>query len=78
MMSSRAGDAHMNGDCWPSQCPACQAEADQRPPLSGVYGQCHSCGAIETNLVTPAGTKDLSAMGESDAYPFGYGCELCA
>lgn len=72
------GDDHINGDCWPSQCSICIAEEDAREPLSGTYGQCGACGAIEANLVRVTGTRDLSAIGESDAYPIGYGCEHCA
>ncbi|GAB3776659.1 hypothetical protein FB382_004359 [Nocardioides ginsengisegetis] len=71
-------DAHLNGDCWPSQCQICQAEEDAREPLSGVYGACAGCGAIEANLVKPTGARDLSAIGEHHAYPTGYGCEFCA
>lgn len=46
--------------------------------MSGVYGLCTSCGAVEANLVEPTGTRDLSAIGEHPAYPVGYGCEFCA
>jgi hypothetical protein len=71
-------DAHGNGDCWPSQCAICAIEDAQLEPLSGTYGRCDSCGSIETNLVKPTGTVDLSAIGEHHAYPTGYGCELCS
>jgi hypothetical protein len=43
-----------------------------------VYGQCTACGAVEVELNRPTGTRDLSHIGESAAYPVGYGCELCA
>jgi hypothetical protein len=41
-------------------------------------GQCTHCGAIEVVLAGVDGYRDLSAIGESDRYPHGYGCELCA
>jgi hypothetical protein len=50
----------------------------EREVLSGTYGACTGCGAIEANLVKPTGTRDLSRIGESEAYPTGYGCEFCA
>ena len=78
LISGRAADAHANGDCWPSQCPACGIEDDQAEPLSGTYGHCTGCGAIEANLVKPTGSRDLSGIGEHHAYPTGYGCEHCA
>lgn len=54
-----------------------KGEAEEETPK--VYGQCLHCGAIEVELVNGvACTKDLSYMGESPVYPFGYGCELCA
>jgi hypothetical protein len=72
-------NAHTNGDCWPSQCSICIAEDELLlDPLSGVYGHCTGCGAVEANLVKPTGTKDLSAIGEHHAYPTGYGCEFCS
>jgi hypothetical protein len=77
-INTYSGNAHDNGDCWPSQCPVCWAEDDQTEPLSGTYGSCSGCGAIEANLVKPTGTRDLSAIGEHHAYPTGYGCEFCA
>jgi hypothetical protein len=42
------------------------------------YGQCTACGALEVALNEVSHYRDLSAIGESPAYPFGYGCELCA
>jgi len=42
-----------------------------------IYGKCRACGAVETRLDHADGTTDLSAIGESDKYPTGYGCELC-
>lgn len=45
------------------------------PPISGM---CTACGAIETLLIEATGTRNFSAIGESDAYPAGYGCELCS
>jgi hypothetical protein len=43
-----------------------------------TYGHCTHCGAVEVALAQVAGYRDLSAIGESDRYPVGYGCELCA
>jgi hypothetical protein len=43
-----------------------------------TYGQCRACGGHEVLLLHPYGTVDLSSMGESPAYPVGYGCELCS
>jgi hypothetical protein len=43
-----------------------------------TYGQCTACGSIEVALNEVSHYRDLSAVGESDAYPCGYGCELCA
>jgi hypothetical protein len=43
-----------------------------------AYGMCTHCGAVEVKLVKATGTRDLSGIGESDVYPTGYGCELCA
>lgn len=42
-----------------------------------VYGMCTRCGSIEVKLTKKDGTRDLSKIGESPVYPFGYGCELC-
>jgi len=42
-----------------------------------VIGMCTACGAIETYLNRATGTRDFSSIGESSAYPTGYGCELC-
>jgi hypothetical protein len=41
-------------------------------------GRCLACGAIEVNLNRVDGYDDLSSIGESPAYPYGYGCELCS
>lgn len=43
-----------------------------------IYGHCTACWSIEVALNEATGTRDLSSIGESDAYPTGYGCELCA
>lgn len=43
-----------------------------------VVGQCTGCGSIEVVLDRVSGHTDLSAIGESAQYPFGYGCELCS
>ena len=43
-----------------------------------VYGMCLACRSIEVGLVEQIGTRDLSDIGESDTYPTGYGCEVCA
>jgi hypothetical protein len=47
------------------------------PPVTPVFGMCRSCGAVEVRLNQPVGTTDLSRIGESAAYPFGFGCEAC-
>ena len=41
-------------------------------------GMCLRCGAIETTLNRVTGYRDYSDIGESDRYPTGYGCEVCA
>lgn len=43
-----------------------------------VYGQCTACGSVEVELNSVKGTRDFSAIGESDKYPIGYGCEVCS
>ena len=44
-----------------------------------VYGMCTHCGAVEVELVNGvSGYRDLSQEGESERYPVGYGCEVCA
>ena len=43
-----------------------------------TYGLCLGCRSVEVELVKVIGTRDLSYMGESDRYPVGYGCEVCA
>lgn len=44
-----------------------------------VNGHCTRCGSVEVRLVNGVtGHRDLSSMGESSAYPFGPGCELCS
>ena len=43
-----------------------------------VYGMCVACRSVEVALVRVTGTRDLSDIGESDTYPIGYGCEVCA
>lgn len=43
-----------------------------------VSGMCTACGAIETWLIKATGSRDFSSIGESAAYPTGYGCELCS
>lgn len=50
--------------------------AQPKPPK--VYGLCTSCRSVEVELVQVIGFRDLSYMGESDRYPVGYGCEVCA
>lgn len=40
-------------------------------------GMCTACGSVEVVLVEVTGSRDLSHLGESSAYPTGYGCELC-
>ncbi len=47
------------------------------PVQAAAYGRCLSCGAVETRLNASVGTTDYSSIGESAAYPIGYGCELC-
>lgn len=43
-----------------------------------VYGMCTACGSVEVELRHATGTRDLSDIGESAAYPTGYGCEVCS
>lgn len=43
-----------------------------------MTGMCTACGSIEVELIRPTGTRDLSDIGESAAYPVGYGCEVCS
>lgn len=52
-----------------------QAESGQ---ATTVYGYCTACHSVEVALNKATGTYDLSYMGESDAYPTGYGCEVCS
>lgn len=47
----------------------------ETPP---TFGMCLHCGAVEVALVQPTGTRDFSNIGESPAYPTGYGCEACS
>lgn len=42
-----------------------------------IYGMCTACGSVEVALDDVTGHRDLSSIGESPAYPTGYGCELC-
>lgn len=49
------------------------------PNAEPVYGKCLHCGSVETALIFGVrGHLDLSDIGESPEYPYGYGCELCA
>ena len=41
-------------------------------------GMCTACGSVEVELNQATGTRDMSAIGESDRYPTGYGCEVCS
>lgn len=41
-------------------------------------GMCTACGSVEVELNQATGERDLSAIGESDRYPTGYGCEVCS
>lgn len=43
-----------------------------------VYGMCRACGSVEVLLTNATGRHDFSGIGESHAYPTGYGCEVCA
>jgi hypothetical protein len=55
---------------------AAPKEAKSRPVTTGKCGQ---CGAIEIVVYPPIGHVNLSAIGESESYPIGYGgCELCS
>lgn len=43
-----------------------------------IYGMCLACRSVEVELVNgQIGTRDLSHIGEHEAYPVGYGCEVC-
>ena len=46
--------------------------------MTNVYGQCLHCGSVEVRLISVSGQRDLVDIGESEAYPVGFGCELCA
>ena len=48
---------------------------DARPK---VYGMCTHCGAVEVELNTVTGIRDLSELGESPTYSTGFGCEVCS
>lgn len=75
MIGHSAVNAHDNGDCDSWTCPICawldEQEADK-------CGMCTACGSVEVLLNRATGTRDLSGIGESAAYPTGHGCELCA
>lgn len=43
-----------------------------------TIGACTACGSVEVVLDEATGTRDLSDIGESAAYPTGHGCELCS
>lgn len=43
-----------------------------------TYGMCLACRSVEVALNKVIGTRDFSDIGESDVYPVGYGCEVCA
>lgn len=47
-------------------------------PAAPSYGACTACGSVEVALVRTTGARDMSGIGESDSYPTGYGCEVCA
>jgi hypothetical protein len=64
-----------------------EAEADERAHREGegrgeaqveTYGMCTACGFVEVALNRVTGTRNLADIGESAAYPTGYGCEVCA
>ncbi len=47
-LSGSAADAHMNGDCWPDSCAACQLEADELRWFCELHrtwqdGDCEGC-----------------------------------
>lgn len=46
--------------------------------VTPTYGLCLACRSVEVELNNATGTRDLSYMGESSAYPTGYGCEACS
>lgn len=56
--------------------PSTQRGVDADAPIT--YGLCLHCQSIEVALNKATGVRDLSCIGESDTYPTGYGCELCA
>lgn len=48
------------------------------PVQAAANGHCLACGALEVRLTGKVLRRmDLSSIGESAAYPTGYGCELC-
>lgn len=46
--------------------------------IEPTYGFCTACASVEVALVEVTGTRNFSSIGESDRYPTGYGCEMCA
>lgn len=50
----------------------------ETPVSAKTYGLCLSCRSVEVALLKVIGWRDLSDIGESDAYPVGYGCEVCS
>lgn len=46
--------------------------------MTPTYGKCMACGASEVELNRVTAWLDYSSFGESDAYPAGYGCEVCS
>jgi hypothetical protein len=71
-----------HGDSRVTCVPCLNDEIEATVLLAGleddVYGMCIHCGAVEVKLVKATGTRDLSGIGESAAYPVGFGCEVCA
>lgn len=53
-------------------------DAVYREQITSRIGACTACGGIEVLLDSITGYRDLSHMGESAAYPTGYGCEVCS
>jgi hypothetical protein len=62
----------------PRASQVCELHGEEGRHLRPVYGMCLACRSMEVELNEVVGTRDLSSIGESDVYPVGYGCEVCA
>jgi hypothetical protein len=51
---------------------------EPKPAPELTYGYCVHCRSVEVALVKVHGYHDFSDIGESERYPCGDGCEVCA